>query len=108
MIVSGNSRFGIVGAYIPPADTTTLIHITTALAPFPHREVILVGDLNFDLDSIETERDMEIANILATSELLDMHCHFKSADRFRRPATWYNKREGEVIKSRPDYFFCSD
>ena len=85
VIVSGNLRFEIVGAYIPPADTTTLMHITTALARFPHWKVILVGDLNLDLGSIESERDMQIANILATSGLLDMHCHFKSAGRRRRP-----------------------
>ena len=56
VIASGNSRFGIVGAYIPPADTTTSTHITTALARFPpRRKVILVGDLNLDLDSCESE-----------------------------------------------------
>ena len=108
VIVSGNSRFGIVGAYIPPADTTTSMHVTTALARFPRRKVILVGDLNLDLGSIETERDMEIADILATSRLLDMHRHFKSPGRFIKPATWHQKRKGEVIKSRPDYFLCSD
>ena len=70
--------------------------------------MILVGDLNLDLDSLETDRDMEIADILATSGLLDMHRHFKSHGRNRRPATWHQKREGEVIKSRPDYFLCSD
>ena len=31
MVVSGNSRYGIVGAYIPPNDTTTTIHIAAAL-----------------------------------------------------------------------------
>ena len=109
VIVSGNSRFGIVGAYVPPADTTTSMHIATALARFPtNRKVILVEDLNLDLNSIETERDMEIANILATSGLLDMHRHFKLAGRCRRPATWHLKREGNIIKSRPDYFLCSD
>ena len=34
VIVSGNSRLEIVGAYIPPAGTTTSMHITTALACF--------------------------------------------------------------------------
>ena len=51
---------------------------------------------------------MEIANILTDSELLDMYHHFKSGGRFRRPLTWHQKCEGEVIKSRPDYFLCSD
>ena len=108
MIVSGNLRYGIVGAYLQPTDTTTSVHIAAALARFPSRKVILVGDLNLELDSLETDRDMEIADILATSELLDMHRHFKSHGRNRRPATWHQKREGEVIKSRPDYFLCSD
>ena len=75
------------------------MHITTALARFPRWKVILVGDLNLDLDSIESERDMQIADILATSGLLDMHRHFKSAGRCRRPAAWHHKREGNVIKS---------
>ena len=84
------------------------MYIAAALAHFPSRKVILVGDLNLDLNFLEIDRDMEIVNILATSGLLDMHRHFKSPGRFRRPATWHQKREGEVIKSRPDYFLCSD
>ena len=45
----------------------------------------LVGDLNLnlDLDSFETDRDMEMADILEASGLLDMHQHFKSAGMFR-------------------------
>ena len=84
------------------------MNITTALARFPRRKMTLVGDLNLDLDSIESERDMQIADILATSGLLDMHRHIKSAGRRRRPATWHHKREGKAIKSRSDYFLCSD
>ena len=94
VIVSGNSRYGIVGAYIPPADTTTLIHITTALGRFPNRKVILVGDLNLDLGFIEMERDTEIADILATSGLFDMHHHFKSAGRRRVPGLGINNARG--------------
>ena len=108
VIVSGNSRYGVVGAYVPPADSTTSVHIAAALGRFPSRKVILVGDLNLDLDALVLERDREIANVLASSGLLDMHRHFKSKGRNRRPDTWHQKREGEVIKSRPDYFFCSD
>ena len=67
VIVSGNSRYGIVGAYIPPSDSTTLAHIASALARFPSRKVILVGDLNLGLDSLKTTRDVEIADVLATS-----------------------------------------
>ena len=80
------------------------MYITTALARFPHRKVILVRDLNLNLGSIGSERDMQIADILATSGLLDMHRHIKSAGRRRRPATWHHKREGKTVESRPDYF----
>ena len=51
---------------------------------------------------------MEIANILATSDMLDMHCHFTSPGKYIKPATWHQRREGKAIRSRPDYFLCSD
>ena len=110
VIVSGNLRYGVVGAYVPPADTTTSTHIAAALARFPSRKVILVGDLNLDLDlnSIEMDRDVEIADILAASGFLDMNHHFKSIGGFRRQLTWHHKREGTVVRSRTDYFLCSD
>ena len=95
VIVSGNSRYGVVGAYIPPADSTTTAHIASALARFPRRKVILVGDLNLNLDSLETDRDMEIADCLATSGLIDMHRHFKLESKNRMPDTWHQEREGE-------------
>ena len=108
MIVNGNLRYRIVSAYIPLADTTTLMHITTALSRFPNWKVILVGDLNLDLDSILADRNMQIADILATSGLLDMHHHFKLSRSSKQCFTWHQKREGTVIWSRPDYFLCSD
>ena len=77
-IVSGNKSYGIVGAYVPPKDSTTLVHIAAALDRFQRRKnVILVGDLNIDLHSPESERDMEIAQLLTDSGLCDMHYHFK-------------------------------
>ena len=108
MIVSRNLQFGIVGAYVPPSDTTTSVHIAAALGCFPNRKVILIGNFNLNLDSIEMDRDMEIANTLVDSGLLDMYHHFKSIGGFRRQSTWHHKREGTVIRSRPDYFLCLD
>ena len=97
-----------MGAYLPPADSTTSVHIKAALARFPSWKVILVGDLNLDLGSMETERNMEIADILATSGLLEMHRHFKLKGKNRMPDTWHQEREGEPVRSRPVYFLCSD
>ena len=79
MVVSKNSRYGIVGAYVPPNDTTTLIQIAAALDRFSRRrKVVLVGDLNLNLDSVESDWNMEIAKVLADVRLLNMHHHFKS------------------------------
>ena len=108
VLASVNLQYRIVGAYIPPYDTITSIHITAALGRFPHRKVILVGDLNLDLDSLETDRDVSIADILVASGLLDMNHHFKSIGRYWKPSTWHPKRKGIVIRSRLDYFICSD
>ena len=69
VIVGGNCRYWIVGAYVSPSDNTTSVHIAAALGRFPNRKVILVGDLNLDLDFLETVRDIEIADILTASGL---------------------------------------
>jgi len=107
-IVSGNKRYGIVGAYIPPKDSTTSVHVTAALDRFAsrRRQVILVGDLNINLDSPESERDVEIAQLLANAGLRDMHHHFKTGRR--RSSTWHQKRNEEIVWSRPDYFLGTD
>ena len=107
-IVSGNLQHGIFGAKVPPFDTTTSVHIAAALGCFSNRKVILVRDLNLALDSLETDRGMEIANILVASALLYMYHHFKSIGRLRSSSTWHQKREGTVAWSRPDYFLCTD
>ena len=79
--------------------TTKLIHIAAALGRFSgQRKVILVGDLNLNLDSIESTQDMEIANVLADSRSLDMHHYFKHC-RHNSCNTWHQKREGEIVGS---------
>ena len=108
VIVSGNLRYRIVGTYVPLADTTTLVHIAAALGYFPQRKVILLGDLDLDLNSIETDRDMDITDTLAESRLLDMHHHFKLRRKFKRQNIWHQKREENVAQSKPDYFLCSN
>ena len=94
--VSGNKRYGIVWACIPPKDSTTSVHITAALDRFAsrRRQVILVGDLNINLDSRESERDV-IAQLLADAGLRDMHHSFKTERR--RSSTWHQNRNGEIV-----------
>ena len=38
MLVSGNKKFGIVGAYAPPKNTRATVHIAVALGHFPNNE----------------------------------------------------------------------
>ena len=108
VIVSGNLRYGVVGVYVPPSTTTTLVHIAAALGRFPNRKVIFLEDLNLDLDSLVTDRDMKIANILAASGLLDMHHHFKWRRKLKQQDILHQKRKGTVAWSRPNYFLYSN
>ena len=81
-----------------------MVHVVAVLGHFPYWKVILVGDLNLDLDSIETKRDMEIANMLANSGLFDMHYYFKLCCKFKQRRTWHQKREENVIQLRLENF----
>jgi exonuclease III len=50
LITTGQHRFFVVGAYIPPStDTMTLQHIQMACGRFADEPMILMGDLNVDL-----------------------------------------------------------
>jgi hypothetical protein len=49
VLVTGKQRYPIIGAYIPPHDTTTLFYISKASERFAGQPVILVGDINVDL-----------------------------------------------------------
>ena len=108
VIVSENLQYGIVGAYVPLSDTTTSVRIAVALGCFPNRKVIPEGDLNFNLDLLETDRDRVIADILVASGLLDMYQHFKLRRKLKRQTTWHQKCKENVVQSRLDYFLCSD
>ena len=108
-LVTGRRRFPIVGAYVPPSDTTTLEFIQKAFDRFQERkDVVLMGDLNVDLCRPDGARDEEIANLIATQGLLDMLQHFRQRRHFGSRKTWMRQQEGRTLRSRNDYILGSD
>ena len=83
-LVSGSIRQPIVGAYIPPTDSTTLEYIGQALNRFRdnYNRPILMGDLNVDLTTPRGERATQIAALLSDAGLEDMLPHFRQRRAF--------------------------
>ena len=69
--------------------------------------MILGGNFNTDPDSVEFEKDSEIAQLLAAFGLIDMNMNHHFTLR-NRQTLWHQTRNRKVIQSRWDYFFCTD
>jgi exonuclease III len=101
---TGRLQYPIIGAYIPPDDTTTLSYILDASQQFQGQPIILMGDINVDLRAATpTDRDAEIMALLSTLGLEDMSAHFIQRQGFRHGNTWHMMREGTMLKARCDY-----
>jgi hypothetical protein len=101
-LVTGNTRYAIIGAYIPPTDTTTLAHISDARNRFLGRQpIILMGDINVDLRTpTPNARDTEIMAFLSTLGLEDMSTHFLQRVNFRHGNTWRLPRENTTMQTQ--------
>ena len=64
--------------YLAPKDITTMERVSEAIRSLPRgAELLVVGDFNVDLASLEgDQRAEDIATSLATKELEDMARHF--------------------------------
>jgi hypothetical protein len=49
IITTGKLQYPLIGAYIPPGDTTTLTYIFEASNHFAGKPIILAGEINVDL-----------------------------------------------------------
>lgn len=113
-LVSGKTRYPVVGAYIPPNDITTLGHIHRAMGRWAtHMEAgkqstILLGDLNVNFADPKDQRDAEIVAALASYGFEDMLPHFQGRRRHRHGHTWKQKRDGILVSSRCDYILSMD
>jgi len=84
ILVTGNRCHPLVGAYIPPADVSTIEFVERALNRFSQGPApILLGDLNVNLREPTGARETQIAAMVASYSLQDMIPHFKQRPRYR-------------------------
>jgi hypothetical protein len=108
-ITTGKQQYPVIGAYIPPGDTTTLASIFKASNRFAGQPIILMGDINVDLQTnTPSNHDTEIMALLATLGLEDMSTHFLQRKNFQHGNTWSMEREGDLIQSRCNYILGTD
>ena len=106
-VISGTRRIPLVGVYIPPNDSSTLVHIERALTSFGNRsDPIVLGDLNVAMDAPQDDRAIAIATMMSGFGLRDMHPHFRQGRLGGN--TWNQFREGTMVGSRPDYILARD
>jgi exonuclease III len=83
ILVTGKRQHYIIGAYIPPSDTTTLTYISEASQRFAGKPIILMGDINVDLRTTTPDaRDTEIMAMISALGLEDMSTHFRQRQQF--------------------------
>ena len=108
---TGRRRYYVVGAYLPPSDTTTIDHVRSAWAQCPKGcTPWLLGDLNVNLMHPLDERGEEIAEECSHMGLSDMSRHFRPRRKrtSRGRWTWSMMREGRHVSSQPDYFLARE
>jgi hypothetical protein len=108
ILVSGVQRTPLISVYLPPSNLDDLPHLTTALDRFPNEAPILLGDLNVDLLNLRPHRNQQVAEVITTYGLDDMLNHFQQQKAFTHRQTWWQFRDGTLIRSRCDYILGTD
>jgi hypothetical protein len=95
----------VIGAYITPADVTTLAHIQTTCGQFTDMPMILIRDLNVDLygNTPEDNRTIEIFAFISSLGLEDMALHFLQKVGYHHGDTWHVFHDGQLISSHCNY-----
>ena len=111
-IVSGNWRRSIIGVYIPPSeeDGKTIEFVRLAAHKMRKNPIILVGDLNVDLLNERRRRNHRMEETADLVALLDLKL---INGRFRRKRkcgvwTWWQRREGAIVKATTDYILFQE
>jgi hypothetical protein len=105
-LVSGTTRWYIVGCYIPLTNLTTLTHVNEAWRACPKGCLpILLGDLNVNLAALCNERDDTIAKQVDAMALINMTSHFcrRRGRRSRGRWKWRMRRGRRGVSSQCDY-----
>jgi len=106
---TGGKRFYVVGCYIPPDDLDALENIKLAWEERPEgHSPLLLGDLNINLESPRSEREVEIAEQCDYMDMQDMsrQFHHGGGRQTQKRWTWRHKRRGRWEAYQPDYFMA--
>ena len=111
-MATGALRWYIIGCYLAPNDTSTIVSVVATLKEQPQGTTLLVaGDLNTTLaDPENDQRGTDIVAALTEEGLEDMSAHFLPRRRTwgRERRTWSMVREGKVVRSGTDYILGTD
>jgi endonuclease/exonuclease/phosphatase family metal-dependent hydrolase len=108
-LVTGSRRIPAVGAYVPPADLSTMEFVNRAMEALPQGlRPLLLGDLNVDLDDLRNDRARSMAADLASYGFEDLLPHFRQRCGFCHGTTWWQHRDGGTVRSRCDYILGTD
>jgi hypothetical protein len=110
-LVTGEERYFVMGAYIPPADTTGVDDLRTAWAARPANcKPLLLGDLSIDFRTPRMEREEIIADFLDEINVVDTSRRFIQRKGRRQGSgarwTWRQRRGGRWYHSQPDYIMA--
>jgi hypothetical protein len=106
LLVSGATRYYIVGCYIPLNNLTTLRHIKQEWMACPKGCLpIVLGDSNVNPAAPCDERDEMIAEQVDTMNLVDISSHFRQrwGNNSNGCWTWQMKRGRQWVSSQCDY-----
>ncbi len=110
-LVMGEERYFVIGAYIPPADTTGVDDLRTAWAArSTNCKPLLLGDFNIDFRNPRTEREEIIVDFLAEINVVDTSRMFiQRKGKQQGPGarwTWRQRRGRRWYHSQPDYILA--
>ena len=112
-LVTGEERYFVMGAYIPPTDTTGVDDLRTAWAARPTNcKLLLIGNLNINFRNPRMEWEEIIADFLDKINAVDMSRRFiQRKGRRQGPGaqwTWRQRRGGRWYHSQPDYIMARE
>jgi exonuclease III len=118
VLATGNTKYLLVGRYIPPSETdmTTIEELKKATKRVDDMklEIILLGDFNIDLKSGNFDSAMEnaprlneTASLISTLQLQDLNNHFQQKKGVG-DWTWHAYRNNIHYIHRNDYALVSD
>jgi Endonuclease-reverse transcriptase len=109
-LVSGNRRWTLIGAYIPPSETNndTINYIQLATQHAHNHELVLLGDLNVNLNDMQRSniRQDDTVALISSLGLQDLRQAFRI--KYSSKWTWRQLRDNRYITSECDYILTTN